>query len=219
MNRMHHLILAALLLSVQACAQTPSREQVTSSKPMIEDMEKEGLAVATLGAGCFWCVEAVFQELKGVYKVESGYSGGKATEATYRQVCSGNTRHAEVVQVHFDPSEVGFATILDVFWATHDPTTLNRQGNDRGPQYRSVIFYHDEEQRRIAELSRGEVAPRIWDDPIVTEIAPFEAFYPAEDYHQDYYRQNTDAPYCRAIITPKVIKFRKTFADKLRAGE
>lgn len=219
MMRIANLILAATILSLPACTQTTPQERIPGSQSIIEDMDKKGLAVATLGAGCFWCVEAVFQELKGVYKVESGYSGGKASEATYRQVCSGNTRHAEVVQVHFDPEEVGFETILDVFWATHDPTTLNRQGNDRGPQYRSVIFYHDDDQRRIAELSRSEVAPRIWDDPIVTEISPFEAFYPAEGYHQNYYSQNTDTPYCRAIITPKVIKFRKTFADKLRDGE
>jgi len=215
-GRLFAIGLMLVALTADACGQPSGRDNERLATLNDQDMEKEGMRIATLGAGCFWCVEAVFQELKGVYKVESGYSGGTAAEANYRQVCSGSTGHAEVVQVHYDPEELDFATVLEVFWATHDPTTLNRQGNDRGPQYRSVIFYHDEEQRRLAEWSKKTVAPQAWDDPIVTEIAPFDAFYPAEPYHQDYYRQNTNAPYCRAVITPKMAKFRARFADKLR---
>ena len=174
------------------------------------------LETATLGAGCFWCVEAVFQQLKGVEKVESGYSGGHVKDPSYREVCSGNTGHAEVCQVHFDPNEISFEEILEVFWTTHDPTTLNRQGNDVGTQYRSAIFYHDEKQKEIAERSVKEVAGQIWDDPIVTEISPLTNYYPAEEYHQNYWFQNGNQPYCRIVINPKVEKFRKKFADKLK---
>lgn len=174
------------------------------------------LETATLGAGCFWCVEAVFQQLKGVEKVESGYSGGHVKDPSYREICSGNTGHAEVCQVHFDPNEISFEEILEVFWTTHDPTTLNRQGNDVGTQYRSAIFYHDEKQKEIAERSVKEVAVQIWDDPIVTEISPLTNYYPAEEYHQNYWFQNGNQPYCRIVINPKVEKFRKKFADKLK---
>lgn len=174
--------------------------------------------VATLGAGCFWCVEAVFLELRGVEQVVSGYSGGIVDDPTYKQVCSGNTGHAEAVQITFDPEVISFEDLLYVFWRTHDPTTLNRQGADVGTQYRSVIFYHNERQKAIAEKSKQETeASGLWPDPIVTEIAPFRSFYPAEAYHQDYYRNNPYQPYCRVVIDPKVRKFRKEFAAKLKA--
>ncbi len=173
--------------------------------------------VATLGGGCFWCVEAVYQSVEGVQSVVSGYAGGTKETANYKAVCSGATDHAEVIQVTFDPKLVTYADILEMFWTAHDPTTLNRQGNDVGPQYRSVIFYHDEEQKRIAEQSKKEVATQVWDKPIVTQIVPFEAFYEAEDYHQDYYNNTGDRnPYCTYVITPKVQKFRKVFKDRLK---
>jgi peptide-methionine (S)-S-oxide reductase len=173
--------------------------------------------VATLGGGCFWCLEAVFEQLKGVEKVESGYSGGRLDNPTYHQVCGGNTGHAEVIQVTFDPAVIGYRDVLDVFFATHDPTTKNRQGADIGTQYRSVIFTHSPEQkdqatRRIAELN----AEQIWPAPIVTEVVPFEKFYPAEDYHQGYYRTNPGQGYCMAVISPKVAKFRKQFVNRLK---
>lgn len=169
---------------------------------------------ATLGGGCFWCLDAVYQETKGVHKVTSGYSGGTKENANYNAVCSGSTAHAEVVQVQFDPEVISYSQILDIFWTIHDPTTLNRQGNDRGPQYRSVIFYHDENQRAIAEKSMQEAAPQLWDEPIVTQLEPLEAFYPAEVSHQDYYRKvGNRNPYCTFIITPKVKKFRERFSN------
>jgi peptide-methionine (S)-S-oxide reductase len=174
--------------------------------------------VATLGGGCFWCLEAVYEQLRGVEKVESGYSGGPVPNPTYRQVCTGTTGHAEVVQVTFDPEAVSFREILEVFFTIHDPTTLNRQGADVGPQYRSAILYHDEEQRRVAEEVISELeAEDIWGDPIVTEVTPFDAFYVAEDYHQGYYRNNEYQPYCQVVIAPKVAKFRKQYLEKLKA--
>jgi peptide-methionine (S)-S-oxide reductase len=174
--------------------------------------------VATLGGGCFWCLEAVFELLHGVHKVESGYSGGKSQAPNYNEVCTGLTGHAEVVQITFDPSVVSFRDILDVFFAIHDPTTLNRQGADVGTQYRSVIFYHTPEQRAIAEQRIAELtAERVWNAPIVTEIAPFQTFHRAEDYHQGYFRANPGQGYCQAVVSPKVAKFRKLFAGKLKA--
>jgi len=174
--------------------------------------------VATLGGGCFWCLEAVYEELRGVEKVESGYSGGPVANPTYQQVCTGTTGHAEVVQVTFDPDVVSFREILEVFFTIHDPTTLNRQGADVGPQYRSAIFYHDEEQRRVAEGLISELeAEGLWSDPIVTEVTPFEAYYVAEDYHQGYYRNNGYQPYCQVVIAPKVAKFRKQYLERLKA--
>lgn len=174
------------------------------------------MEVATLGAGCFWCVEAIFQDLKGVAKVESGYSGGSIKNPSYKEVCMGTTGHAEVVQVTFNPNEISYAKILEVFFATHDPTTLNRQGADVGTQYRSAIFYHSESQKETAELAKkaanesGE-----WPNPIVTEITAFDSFYKAEDYHQDYYNQNGEQPYCQIVIAPKMDKFKKRFAELL----
>ncbi len=174
--------------------------------------------VATLGGGCFWCLEAVYEELRGVEKVESGYSGGHVPNPTYRQVCSETTGHAEVVQVTFDPEVVSFREILGVFFTIHDPTTLNRQGADVGESYRSAIFYHDEEQRRVAEETISELeAEGVWNDPIVTEVTPFDAYYRAEDYHQEYFRNNGFQPYCQVIIAPKVAKFRKQYLEKLKA--
>ena len=172
----------------------------------------------TLGGGCFWCLEAVYEGLRGVEKVESGYSGGSVPDPTYRQVCTGTTGHAEVVQVTFDPEVVSFREILEVFFTIHDPTTLNRQGSDVGPQYRSAIFYHDEEQRRVAQEVIAKLeAEHLWRDPIVTEVTPFDTFYRAEDYHQEYFRNNAYQPYCQVVIDPKVAKFRNQYLTKLKA--
>ena len=176
------------------------------------------LQTATLAGGCFWCLEAVFDEVKGVQGVESGYAGGQMENPTYRAVCNGNTGHAEVVQVHFDPNVVSYRDLLNVFFAIHDPTTLNRQGADVGTQYRSVIFYHTEGQKRTAEEVISEIeAEGIWNSPIVTEVVPFDEFYVAEDYHQNYFRNNGFQPYCQVIIAPKVAKFRKQHLERLKA--
>jgi peptide-methionine (S)-S-oxide reductase len=174
--------------------------------------------IATLGGGCFWCLEAVFEQLRGVTKVESGYSGGAVPEPTYQQVCTGSTGHAEVVQVTFDPALVSFREVLEVFFAIHDPTTRNRQGGDVGTQYRSVIFCHSPEQKKVAEdLIRELNAADLWGKPIVTEVVPCQVFHKAEDYHQEYFRTNPGQPYCQAVVAPKVAKFRKHFAGKLRS--
>jgi len=175
------------------------------------------MEVATFGSGCFWCTEAVFQRIKGVEKVVSGYAGGHVQNPTYRQVCAGNTGHAEAVQVQYDPSQISYPEILEIFWKTHDPTTRDRQGNDVGPQYRSAIFYHNEEQKRLAEEYKKKLdEAHIWEDPIVTEITPFTNFYPAEDYHQNYYNENPNQGYCSYIIRPKVEKLQKVFREKLK---
>jgi len=180
-------------------------------------METKNLETATLGAGCFWCVEAVFDDLKGVESVESGYSGGHLANPTYQQVCSETTGHAEVVNVNFNPNEISFKEVLQVFFAVHDPTTLNRQGNDVGSSYRSAIFYHDENQKQIAEQVIKEVTTEgVYDDPIVTEVKPFDKFYIAENYHQEYFANNPNQPYCAAVVAPKVAKFRKKFVDRLK---
>ncbi len=172
---------------------------------------------ATLAGGCFWCLEAVFELLEGVESVESGYAGGHVNDPTYEQVCSGRTGHAEVVQVVFDPDVISFADLLDVFFTIHDPTTLNRQGADVGTQYRSAIFHHTPEQKETAEAAIAALAAEaIWDDPIVTEVAPLETFYPAEAYHREYYRRNPSQPYCAAVIAPKVAKARKRHIDRLK---
>ena len=177
------------------------------------------LETATLGAGCFWCVEAVFQQLNGVHKVVSGYTGGSTENPDYRAVCTGTTGHAEVIQIQFDSDVISFKEVLDVFWHTHDPTTLNRQGNDVGTQYRSAIFYHSEEQQQTAEKSKAEMDQSDeWDDPIVTEITQISEFYPAEDYHQDYFNLNPNQPYCQFVIHPKIKKFTKDYKEKLKSG-
>jgi peptide-methionine (S)-S-oxide reductase len=178
---------------------------------------ENNLETATLGAGCFWCVEAVFDDLKGVKDVVSGYSGGRTKNPTYREVCSETTGHAEVVNVRFDPEELTFADLLRVFFTVHDPTTLNRQGGDVGTSYRSAIFYHSPEQKQTAdEIIKEITAEKLYDNPIVTEVAPASEFYAAEDYHQEYFANNPDQPYCAAVVAPKVRKFRAKFADRLK---
>lgn len=173
--------------------------------------------LATLAGGCFWCLEAVFVELQGVAKVQSGYAGGRTPNPSYQEVCNGTTGHAEVVQVAFDPQVISFKDLLQVFFTIHDPTTLNRQGADVGTQYRSAIFYHTPEQQMVAQQMIAELnAAKLWDDPIVTEVAPLTEFYPAEDYHRDYFARNPNQPYCRAVVAPKVAKARKLYFDKLK---
>jgi len=175
------------------------------------------IETATLAAGCFWCVEAVFDDLEGVQDVVSGYSGGHKDNPTYQEVCSESTGHAEVVQIRFDPDVISFADILRVFFTVHDPTQLNRQGNDIGTSYRSAIFYHDDEQRRVAEEVIAEItAAAIYDNPIVTEVTAFDKFWPAEDYHQQYFSNNPNQPYCAAVVAPKVAKFRQKFVHRLK---
>lgn len=211
---MKQKILFIILLSYAGIAQAffLSNKEIKSM-----DKNKENLELATFGSGCFWCTEAVFQRVKGVEKVVSGYSGGKIKNPTYREVCSGLTGHAEVIQVSYNPEVVSFRELLEVFWKTHDPTTLNRQGNDVGTQYRSVIFYHNEEQKKLAEHYKLELEKEaIFSKSIVTEISPLTEFYEAEDYHQNYYNDNTNQPYCGYVITPKLEKFEKIFKDRVK---
>ncbi len=206
---MKFIIAGVLIVFSIATSQVKS---ITKGKKMEQRSE-----VVTLGAGCFWCVEAVYQQLEGVEKVESGYSGGTVKNPTYEQVCSGRTGHAEVIQVSFDPEKITFKELLEVFFRTHNPTTLNKQGADAGTQYRSAIFYHSNEQKTIAEQVKKETdAAKIWDDPVVTEIAPFTEFFKAEEYHQNYYEQNSYQPYCMMVINPKLSKFKKEFKNKLK---
>jgi peptide-methionine (S)-S-oxide reductase len=180
--------------------------------------ENQQLATATFGGGCFWCTEAVFQNLRGVHGVKSGYAGGHVENPTYEQVCTARTGHAEVIQITYDPAVISYQDLLEVFFTTHDPTTPNRQGNDVGPQYRSVIFHHDAEQERIArEVIKSVNERKIWNRAIVTEVSPLPTFYPAEAYHDDYFARNPGQPYCQVIIEPKVAKLRKQHMDKLRA--
>jgi peptide-methionine (S)-S-oxide reductase len=179
--------------------------------------DERKLETATFANGCFWCTEAVFQQLKGVEKVTSGYSGGHLKNPTYEEVCNKQTGHAECLQIEYDPKQVSFDELLEVFWKTHDPTTLNRQGNDVGPQYRSVIFYHNEEQKEKAEKYKAALdSSGVFDAPIVTTIEPFSVFYPAENYHSNYYQTHTSQPYCYYVIKPKMEKLKKVFADKLK---
>ena len=213
---------ALLFLSLASC--NSPEKPIQKPEPMIQTdtmvqeelLLSDSMEVATLGAGCFWCVEAVFQDLIGVTKVESGYSGGNVKDPSYREVTTGTTGHAEACQIYFDPKQISFEEILEVFWTTHDPTTLNRQGGDSGPQYRSAIFYHNETQKQIAEKSKAEIATAIWDKPIVTEITKYTTFYKAEDYHQDYYNLNSHAPYCQIVIAPKIAKMKHKFGEKLK---
>jgi peptide-methionine (S)-S-oxide reductase len=178
---------------------------------------KPELKQATFAGGCFWCTEAIFQRLKGVEKVVPGYSGGHVDNPTYEQVCTGSTGHAESVQITYDPAKVSYDQLLEVFWKTHDPTTKNRQENDIGPQYRSAILYHDAEQKKLAEAYKAKLqAEHIWNNPIVTEIVPFTKFWPAENYHQNYYNNNLTKGYCTLVITPKIEKFKKIFKDRLK---
>ncbi len=201
-------------------ANTMTDKGQSPDQTTLDSIPADQIETATLAGGCFWCIEAVFQDLQGVYSAESGYSGGTAETANYKMVGSGTTKHAEVVQIRFNPQVISFSEILEVFWNVHDPTTLNRQGNDVGPQYRSAIFYHNEKQKAEAEKSIRETAAEIWEKSIVTEVVPFDAYYPAEDYHQDYYNLVGDRnPYCTIVITPKVQKFKKLFPDKIKVKE
>lgn len=201
----------SLLFGLALAAATVYGQGKTNSKAMKTE------ELATFGNGCFWCTEAVFLAVKGVSKVESGYSGGTVKNPTYREVCSGLTGHAEVIRIAFDPAVISYADLLEIFWNTHDPTTLNRQGADEGTQYRSVIFYHDEAQRKTAEQYMAQLeASKVFKNRIVTEISPLINYYPAEDYHQNYYALNPDQGYCQYVIRPKVEKFRKQFQGKLK---
>jgi peptide-methionine (S)-S-oxide reductase len=206
------LLLGSLVLSsaLKDPANMSKQENQTVTSP-------QGKEVVTLGGGCFWCIEAIFEELNGVEQVESGYSGGRVDDPTYEQVCTGTTGHAEVVQVTFDPKTISLKEILEVYFTVHDPTTLNRQGADVGTQYRSVIFYRSEEQKAIVERVIQEIqSAKLWNAPIVTEIVLFKAFYKAEDYHQEYYKKNPGQAYCRIVIAPKIKKFREHYKDKLK---
>lgn len=205
-----------LFTAVSGC-QSQSEGSKSKGLPM-DEMVKNGsqTEVAVFGAGCFWCVEAVFQELNGVILVESGYMGGEVENPTYKAVCSGTTGHAEVARITFDPSIISYPELLEVLWTTHDPTTMNKQGADVGTQYRSAVFYMNERQRTEAEKSKAEVATKIWDKPIVTEITAASTFYKAEDYHQNYYALNEGAGYCQFVISPKILKVREKFASKLK---
>jgi peptide-methionine (S)-S-oxide reductase len=205
----------ALSFMAGACAQQKPKKEIQSKKNTMDaTMKKE---IITLGNGCFWCTEAVFQQVKGVLQVVSGYSGGHVENPTYEQVCEKNTGHAEVLQVTFNPDEISVDELLEIFWQTHDPTTLNRQGNDVGPQYRSVVFYHTPEQKERAEFFKKKLDESgAFENPIVTTIEPFKNFYIAENYHQDYYNRNGNQPYCYFVIRPKLEKFEKAFKDKLK---
>ena len=214
------VISGIFLLPFAACGQQQQYEhskafkQMNNTQPVKTENKHE---IATFGAGCYWCTEAQFQQLKGVEKVESGFSGGQVDNPTYKQVCSGNTGHAEVCNITYNPSEISFDELLAAFWTCHDPTTMNRQGNDVGTQYRSVIFYHNDEQKLKAESYKKKLNDeKAFDKPVVTEIAPFKVFYKAEDYHQNYYNENGDQPYCHFVIGPKVDKFKKIFKEKLK---
>ncbi|MFN4316421.1 MAG: peptide-methionine (S)-S-oxide reductase MsrA [Chitinophagaceae bacterium] len=224
-NFVNLLTVLAISISWQACAQqdnpgnsknnSPKAIMNTNDTPLPGDSRYD---TATLANGCFWCTEAIFEELKGVISATSGYTGGHVVNPTYKEVCTGTTGHAECLQIVYDPKLISFDELLEVFWQTHDPTTLNRQGNDVGPQYRSGVFYHNEEQKQKAsEYKEALNKSGAFDNPIVTEITPFETFYPAEDYHQEYFANNeNNNPYCRIVIRPKLDKFRKVFKDKLK---
>ena len=196
-------------------AQNPATQKKETARGAMD--KKSEVKLATFGGGCFWCTEAIFQRLDGVEKVLPGYSGGHVDNPTYEQVCAGTTGHAESIQITYNPAKVSFGELLEVFWRTHDPTTKNRQGSDVGPQYRSAIFYHDEEQKKQAEAYKSLLeAEHIWNRPIVTEITPFTKFWPAEDYHRNYYNNNLSKGYCAVVITPKIEKFKKIFKDRLK---
>jgi len=192
-------------------------ENTIMTNKKIETDYQDKMEVATLGGGCFWCIEAAFNEIRGVVNVESGYAGGELASPTYEQVCTGTTGHAEVVQVTFDPPIISFRQIMEIFFTVHDPTTLNRQGADVGSQYRSVIFYHNEKQKEVAEQVIAELnASKVWDDPIVTHVEPFKNFYKAEEYHQKYFDRHPEAAYCRVVIAPKIVKLQKRYREKLK---
>ncbi|MBK6536649.1 MAG: peptide-methionine (S)-S-oxide reductase MsrA [Ignavibacteria bacterium] len=208
--------LISLIFLFSNCSFTSKTEPKITNKQIINKQMSEKTDTAIFGAGCFWCVEAIFQRLKGVESIESGYTGGTVENPTYKQVCTGETGHAEVTKIIFNPDVISFNDLLEVFWTTHDPTTLNQQGADIGTQYRSAVFYLNDEQKMQAEKSKSEIATQIWDGTIVTEITPLKKYYKAEDYHQNYFNQNSDQSYCRFVINPKLEKFRKKFKDKIK---
>ena len=208
--------LISLIFLFSNCSFTSKTEPKITNKQIINKQMSEKTDTAIFGAGCFWCVEAIFQRLKGVESIESGYTGGTVENPTYKQVCTGETGHAEVTKIIFNPDVISFNDLLEVFWTTHDPTTLNQQGADIGTQYRSAVFYLNDEQKMQAEKSKSEIATQIWDGTIVTEITPLKKYYKAEDYHQNYFNQNSDQSYCRFVINPKLEKFRKKFRDKVK---
>jgi len=208
--------LISLIFLFSNCSFTSKTEPKITNKQIINKQMSEKTDTAIFGAGCFWCVEAIFQRLKGVESIESGYTGGTVENPTYKQVCTGETGHAEVTKIIFNPDVISFNDLLEVFWTTHDPTTLNQQGADIGTQYRSAVFYLNEEQKMQSEKSKSEIATQIWDGTIVTEITPLKKYYKAEDYHQNYFNQNSDQSYCRFVINPKLEKFRKKFKDKIK---
>ena len=211
------ILITLFIITVTGCKQTSSQNQ-ENEKANMNQVNDSKLETATFGSGCFWCTEAIFERVKGVTSVVSGYTGGKVDNPSYEEVCTGKTGHAEVIQIKFDSAVVSYDELLEIFWKTHDPTTLNRQGADVGTQYRSVIFYHNDEQKEKAESYKTELnKAKIWEDPIVTEISPLKNFYSAEKYHQDYYEQNPNQGYCSFVITPKIEKFEKVFKDKLKA--
>ena len=216
------LLLALFSTQLTACAQDNHYPQSKTFKEMNNTQAKETghkLDTATFGAGCFWCTEAQFQQLKGVEKVESGYAGGHVKNPTYKEVCTGTTGHAEVCNIYYDPAVISYDELLAAFWTTHDPTQLNRQGNDVGTQYRSAIFYHNDEQRRKGEEYKKKLnEERAYDKPVVTTLEPYTVFYKAEDYHQDYYNLNGSQPYCTFVVKPKLDKFQKVFKDKLKSS-
>ena len=220
-NVLNQLTCGILLLTLSAGCNSQAKPTTTMENPVktpvIDPTPSGKTEIATFGTGCFWCTEAVFQNLDGVLKVESGYSGGTVPNPTYRAVCSGETGHAECLQITYDPAQVSYTELLEVFWNTHDPTTLNRQGNDVGTQYRSAIFYHNEEQKKMAEDYKKQLtADKTFKDLVVTEIVPFKVFYKAEDYHQNYFNTHPNDSYCAFVIRPKVEKFKKHYADKLK---
>jgi peptide-methionine (S)-S-oxide reductase len=209
---------AVLVVSILGCSPQTHRSEESSVMSVQTDNTSGKLEKATFGAGCFWCTEALFQQLNGVQSVVSGYSGGHVENPTYAQVCSGSSGHAEVIQLTYDPERISYEELLEVFWLTHDPTTPNRQGPDVGPQYRSVIFFHSDAQRQLAEHYKQKLdEASAFRAPIVTEISPMQEFYPAENYHQDYYEQNQREPYCSDVIRPKLEKFKKVFREKVKA--
>ena len=208
--------LISLIFLFSNCSFTSKTEPKITNKQIINKQMSEKTDTAIFGAGCFWCVEAIFQRLKGVESIESGYTGGTVENPTYKQVCTGETGHAEVAKIIFNPDVISFNELLEVFWTTHDPTTLNQQGADIGTQYRSAVFYLNDEQKMQAEKSKSEIATQIWDGSIVTEITPLKKYYKAVDYHQNYFNQNSAQSYCRFVINPKLEKFRKKFKDKIK---
>ena len=206
------IVSVVISLLLMTAAYTQNSDNSNDEKNDMDKLEK-----ATFGSGCFWCSEAIFERVDGVISVVSGYAGGTVENPTYEQVCSGTTGHAEVIQITYDPRIINYDALLEIFWRTHDSTTLNRQGNDVGTQYRSVIFYHNEKQKQLAEKYKSELDESgAWDNPIVTQIVPFTAFYKAEGYHQDYYENNPRQGYCAFVIAPKLEKFEKVFRDKLK---